>query len=234
MDNYLQHIASLKSKIKKIELDIIDYIQENRIELKKFMPTKGKTYLINNISDAFKYSCLNSDYNFEYGESYYFKVTNNQLYVNNLASYGKIYVTGYILNSNMIRIKEFREEAIDIQKLSEYTELDSDYKQTYVYIMFDRNTGYYKLGRSKNPKVREKTLQSEKPTIEMLHCFSAINLDEKNLHLIFKEKRVRGEWFDLSGSDIQNIITYFNSKTTTLTPPSQSHQAHSNQVQPHV
>ncbi len=29
----------------------------------------------------------------------------------------------------------------------------------------------------------------------------------KNLH-----KRIRGEWFDLSGSDMQSINTYFNNK----------------------
>ena len=80
---------------------------------------------------------------------------------------------------------------------------------TQVYVMIDKNTGYYKIGRSKNPKYREITLQSEKPTIEMIHTFEAKNEDEKNLHLLFQNKRIRGEWFDLSGSDLYTIDNYF-------------------------
>ena len=34
--------------------------------------------------------------------------------------------------------------------------------------------------------------------------------DEKQLHSIFNEKRVRGEWFDLNGSDLKTIRQYFN------------------------
>ena len=79
--------------------------------------------------------------------------------------------------------------------------------------MFDKNTGYYKIGRSKNPKHREMTLQSEKPTIEMLFYFEAKNKDEKELHNLFSEKRIRGEWFDLSGTDINTIQNYFKQNT---------------------
>ena len=84
---------------------------------------------------------------------------------------------------------------------------------TKVYLMFDKNTGYYKIGRSKNPKHREMTLQSEKPTIEMLFYFEAKNKDEKELHNLFSEKRIRGEWFDLSGTDINTIQNYFKQNT---------------------
>jgi hypothetical protein len=53
-------------------------------------------------------------------------------------------------------------------------------------------------------------LQSEKPTIEMIYSHDARIKDEKVLHDYFKSKRVRGEWFDLSGSDLQYIKEYFN------------------------
>lgn len=84
-------------------------------------------------------------------------------------------------------------------------------QECFVYLMFDSNTGYYKIGMSNTPEYREKTLQSEKPTIEMIcnkrypsrQIASAI---ESALHNVFAEKRVRGEWFDLDKVDVSQII----------------------------
>ena len=76
--------------------------------------------------------------------------------------------------------------------------------------MIDKNTGYYKIGRSIRPLYREKTLQSEKPTIEMLFNYDARIKDEIKLHNIFKDKNVRGEWYNLDGTDLQKIKEYFN------------------------
>ena len=38
----------------------------------------------------------------------------------------------------------------------------------FVYLMYDTSNGYYKIGISNKPYYREKTLQSEKPTIELI------------------------------------------------------------------
>lgn len=78
------------------------------------------------------------------------------------------------------------------------------------YLMLDNNNGYIKIGRSINPKKRETTLQSEKPDITLLkicHC----NIETK-LHKMFKDKRVRGEWFSLSKEDISYIVDAFDFK----------------------
>ncbi len=83
---------------------------------------------------------------------------------------------------------------------------------TYIYIMIDHNTGYYKIGHSKNVLRRESTLQSEKPTIELLYSFEGIVRDERELHDNFKELRVRGEWFALEKYMVDNIITQFECK----------------------
>ena len=88
----------------------------------------------------------------------------------------------------------------------------------YLYLMKDYNTGYYKIGISNSPEYREKTLQSEKPTIEMIcnkkyvsrriaHSF------EQALHKTFSEKRVRGEWFDLDQIDVKEIELTLNSNS---------------------
>lgn len=76
------------------------------------------------------------------------------------------------------------------------------------YIIFEENTGYYKIGKSKQPKIREKTLRSEKPNIKMiLVCDKNI---ESYLHKKYKDKRIRGEWFDLSSDEILDIIEKYN------------------------
>lgn len=75
----------------------------------------------------------------------------------------------------------------------------------YVYLMVDHNTGYHKIGFSKDPKHREKTLQSEKPTIELLHKFEGTMQKEKELHTKYDPKRIRGEWFNLDKKDIKYI-----------------------------
>ena len=81
----------------------------------------------------------------------------------------------------------------------------------YVYLMKDVANGFYKIGISNNPEYREHTLQSEKPTIELLAArafpsrviASAI---ESALHTAFGEKRLRGEWFELSEKEVNDII----------------------------
>lgn len=81
----------------------------------------------------------------------------------------------------------------------------------YVYLMIDTTNGYHKIGISNKPGYREKTLQSEKPTIELI-ChkhFPSRKISEsieKALHETFKEKRIRGEWFNLNELDIGQIM----------------------------
>lgn len=81
----------------------------------------------------------------------------------------------------------------------------------YVYLMLDSNTGYYKIGISKHPKKRESTLQSEKTTIDMLACRQYPNRKialaiEKALHSAYSDKHVRGEWYSLSETEVNEII----------------------------
>ena len=82
------------------------------------------------------------------------------------------------------------------------------------YIMIDHNTGYYKIGKSKKPRFREKTLQSEKPTIEMLFVINK-NI-EKELHRRYSDKRVRGEWFRLEYKDVEYLRKKYSDKYLQL------------------
>lgn len=75
-----------------------------------------------------------------------------------------------------------------------------------IYLAIDENTGYYKIGWSKNPSKREKTLQSEKPTIKFLKTIDGRIKDESYLHKAFANKRIRGEWFNLDIEDVNRFL----------------------------
>lgn len=93
----------------------------------------------------------------------------------------------------------------------------------YVYLMRDHSNGLTKIGRSNNPDVREKTLRSETPYIEMIGCFEADCSAEKTLHFKYASKRKRGEWFNLNDSDVQSILEQtevdINSTHVGVVPP---------------
>lgn len=83
-------------------------------------------------------------------------------------------------------------------------------EKCYVYLMVDTVNNYHKIGISNKPEYRENTLQSEKPSIELI-CFKKYpsrliaKSIEKSLHTAFQDKRVRGEWFNLNEKDIDDI-----------------------------
>lgn len=83
-------------------------------------------------------------------------------------------------------------------------------EECFVYLMIDLNNSYHKIGISNNPSWREKTLQSEKPTIELIAAKKFVSRKmalsfEKALHETYSDKRLRGEWFQLDNLDIQEI-----------------------------
>jgi hypothetical protein len=79
--------------------------------------------------------------------------------------------------------------------------------------MTDTKNGFHKIGISKEPKHRESTLQSEKPSILLIWSspvpIKNVNKIEAILHEKFSSKRIRGEWFDLSDDDIYFIKNSF-------------------------
>jgi len=76
------------------------------------------------------------------------------------------------------------------------------------YLMLDSNTEYTKIGKAKNPQKRERTLQSEKPTISLIKVCET--LVESELHKKYADKRVRVEWFNLSEQDISDIVKEYD------------------------
>lgn len=68
--------------------------------------------------------------------------------------------------------------------------------------MIDNHTGHYKIGRSVSPLKREATLLSQKSSIRLLFYFPSFSKMEIYIHEMFYEKRIRGEWFDLTNEDL--------------------------------
>ena len=95
----------------------------------------------------------------------------------------------------------------NVVKLKPITRHKKVYKKPKTYLMKDKNNGLYKIGKSINPKHRERTLQSEKPNIKMVKVW---NCDiERKLHNLYSTNRIRGEWFNLNKVQIEYICTHF-------------------------
>jgi hypothetical protein len=80
--------------------------------------------------------------------------------------------------------------------------------QTFVYLMEDARNGAFKIGRSRSPGKRERTLQSEAPGITLRFSIPADEADERHLQVQFASKRLRGEWFSLTPDDLLQVIQF--------------------------
>lgn len=126
-------------------------------------------------------------------------------------------VNGFIeYNSELYRINTFsdlvRVYEIISEKIFKYNVEKKD-NSGYCYIMSDDNyPNLYKIGKSKNPTKREETLLHSAPSIRLYKVVKTDNMHklEKDLHKLFSNKRVRGEWFELSDSEINNLIECYN------------------------
>lgn len=70
----------------------------------------------------------------------------------------------------------------------------------YIYLIFDPFSRLTKIGRSKNPNKRFKTIKTYNPHAELF--FYSKNFTESELHEKFKNKREAGEWFALDKKDL--------------------------------
>jgi hypothetical protein len=93
----------------------------------------------------------------------------------------------------------------NLEDIEEYDDNIYVDKNCHTYIMKNRRNGLYKIGKSVNPKVRERTLQSEDPDIIMVKKWDYEI--EKYLHKEYSDYRVRGEWFNLSKVQVEYICT---------------------------
>lgn len=82
------------------------------------------------------------------------------------------------------------------------------------YVIRDRLSGLTKIGKTSNIKTRLSTLSTSNLNLSLL-IVESINL-EKELHTLFKDKKVKKEWYDLSAEDIEGIKELFHYKKINL------------------
>lgn len=109
-----------------------------------------------------------------------------------------------------------------IDKVDFYRELfDNNYKleaetdKDYVYLMVNEETSLIKIGTSKKPHFREKTLHSQEPKIFIIALWCCDKILERQLHAQYSENRIRGEWFRLKLRELEEIGKFMNSKCIT-------------------
>lgn len=76
------------------------------------------------------------------------------------------------------------------------------------YLVGDTLNGLVKIGNTQNIKKRLAVLRTSNLNLMLLFVLP-YNL-EKELHLLFKDKRVKGEWFRLSNEDIRGVVEIYN------------------------
>lgn len=80
-------------------------------------------------------------------------------------------------------------------------------KEGYVYLV-KSVSGHYKIGKSINPHDRIRTFGVKLPfEVEIIHTIKSLQYHalEKFLHAKFDDKRVNGEWFNLSDDDVDYV-----------------------------
>jgi hypothetical protein len=102
------------------------------------------------------------------------------------------------------QLQKYRSEMIYIYGKKPKSKSSNIY--TKIYLIKDDKTGFHKIGRSANPRARERTLQAEVPSYKLIWQSDFVDIElEKTIHNKFASKRIRGEWFNLTKDDIKYI-----------------------------
>lgn len=80
----------------------------------------------------------------------------------------------------------------------------------YIYILGSSKSALHKIGYSDNPQIRITALKANVSDAKPVRIFFGTMADERALHEKFAKNRVSGEWFRLSGKDIELICKYFS------------------------
>lgn len=69
-------------------------------------------------------------------------------------------------------------------------------KKDSLYIIQTNNCGMIKIGRSKNPEIRLKQLQTGNHSkLKLIWVFEGLGHKEKYYHELLKQFKIKGEWF---------------------------------------
>jgi hypothetical protein len=123
--------------------------------------------------------------------------------ISNLKKYNYIIQTFFDGRTRKLELVKLKNT---IKKINtKYISLNKNYPE---YVYFIKNNNLIKIGKSKNIKNRINDLKKEKPNIVFciaISTYKSYNL-EKIFHNYFINKKVEGEWFDISINDIETSL----------------------------
>ncbi|MDR6461607.1 GIY-YIG nuclease family protein [Chryseobacterium sediminis] len=194
---YIIYKSKLQGNLIRIELNDINY----QFLLLRFCAVLALNY--SQINEIHAFNTFQKQLRTILEKDGYFTVTNIDI-----EELRKISTNGALINIhhkaikqiNLIPIVDFYREIFD----NSY-KLVSENCNDYVYLMINVETALIKIGYSKKPIFREKTLQSQEPQIYLIACWNAVRMIETELHRKFKDKRIRGEYFNLNFSKLKEL-----------------------------
>lgn len=86
-----------------------------------------------------------------------------------------------------------------------YSTFNVNQDKKYVYLIYNEQNNFFKIGYSKNPLKRKKTLQGQEPNIALLKVWEKDVSFEKFLHKKYYKNRIRGEWFEFSFQELWEL-----------------------------
>ena len=113
---------------------------------------------------------------------------------------------------NNFIIELLKDEAIKVKALKQTSLIFQEDEQDFLYII--KNGRYYKIGYSSNWSKRHKNYKTHLGVVDLVYLSKqqdSFSL-EAYLHNLFQDKRVNGEWFDLSNEDLLKAISYCSSR----------------------
>ena len=88
-----------------------------------------------------------------------------------------------------------------------------------IYFIEAVGTGLIKIGKTKNVAARLRSLQTSNPhRLQVIKTISSDTLSEQELHRLFANQRMRGEWFVKDAE----LLTFINSTRDEGEPPADS------------
>lgn len=121
----------------------------------------------------------------------------------------------FIDYQNYIIQRQWADEMVAINQGSAANE--KEHKISNVYLIFDPANNSYKIGKANNPVYRAKQLSSGNPSIKLICSYQATHKNERDLHDMFDEVRLAGEWFRLDNRHIAQFHQYFGAIGSVFT-----------------
>jgi len=199
---YVNYNQKLQGNLVRIELDNPNY----SLILFRFCAILALKY--NDINEIHAYNTFQQQLRTVLEKDGYFTITNIEIEeLNKLGSNGTFYNVHYkaIKRIDLIPIVDFYRDFFD----DNYKKVHENLKE-YVYLMVNIETSLIKIGYSKNPKYREKTLQSQEPQVHLIACWNTKRIVETELHRMFKNERKRGEYFKLDINKLRELKNYMD------------------------